>query len=103
MQDLYRDYLTAEKDIKTILGAQLMASTPQDYAVMEGVIKGILCDWDARGESGIPFFVHVMASKCEQFYMTVANSLDRAPLDLFKDDGQNGFTPEGLKEDGYGE
>ncbi len=99
MRNLYRDALTAEHDIKSILGAQLMASTPQDLAILETMIKGILNDWDSS-ELGIPFFIHVMASKMEQFYAQAAMGMGRNPIELFQDDGRNGFAPEGLKQDG---
>jgi hypothetical protein len=99
MPDLYQEYLNAENDIKSILGAQLMASTPQDYALMEGMIRSILEDWDSRGQGGVAFFIHVMASKCEQFYETVAQSMQMDPMELFRKDGRNGFTPEGLQND----
>ncbi len=94
MRELYEIYLDAEKDIKSILGAQLMAETPQDYSTMEGMIRGIIDEWSDKGTNGIAFFVHVLASKCEQFYVTVAQAEGREPMELFRDVEHNGFTPE---------
>ncbi len=89
--DIYEAYLEAERDVKTILGAQLMAEEQQDFAEMEMVITSILDEWKHVGPQGIPFFVHVMASKCAQFYERFSEEISMDPIVVFQDPKLSGF------------